>query len=514
MSRKFYFSPLIFLSLFLGLQFFYQSEGPNWYLWLIGTELLLILAGVISKSTRFFALLFLSYFAFQTLPWLIPTTIPSATCVDSATSLTGLSKRANFQLRNQLDLIQVTLKCGPQEFNFATARFVVNGGSGVKGKFLGGDKIKIRNFKVESISNYHIGGTLSPFSQTYNLTWQENFLRKSPLFYYIKNKANFYLDPGPAGLFTALTLADRGGLDRDLKKTIGILGVSHLFAISGMHIGVIYLWISFLFGKLSLFFKKSTERGRLILLKDAIALVLIYYYISLIGEPISAIRSFEMLFFWVVIRHFLPWQPLWSILLTIACLMLIASPLLISRLGFQLSFLSVFAIFLILPLLPSGAQNPLKNLVKRLQSALAISTWLFFFNLGLVLTVFGEISWASIPSNLFHILFMSFIFLPFALLVLVFNIFGYMLNGLYSQAWVISSFESVEFYLFSMLNGLANFWAASLKINGAWAQYWMVNIKIDWGIWELSSYWVALSLAATLLVSLKKAKESKRKGFK
>ncbi|MDX2469968.1 MAG: ComEC/Rec2 family competence protein [SAR324 cluster bacterium] len=513
MRYKTYFSPLVFLSLFLGLQCLYLKDTPNWYLWLTASEFLLILVGVVFKSTRFFAVLFLAYFAFQSLPWLVPTAELSESCLKAPSSITGFTKRANFQRFNQLDLIQVTLKCGGDEYKFASARLVTKGDFGVRGRFLGGDKIKVKNFKITSQSAYHISGELSAFSQSYNQSWQAAFLKKSPLFYYLKNKANFYLSPEAAGLFTALTLADRGGLDKELKKTIGILGVSHLFAISGMHIGVVYLWISFVFRKFALFFKKSTERGRLILLKDAIALVLIYFYIQLIGEPISAIRSFEMLFFWVVIRHFLPWQPLWSILLTIACLMLIGAPLLISRLGFQLSFLSVFAIFLILPLLPSGAQNPWKNMARRLQAAFAISTWLFFFNLGLVLKVFGEISWVSIPSNLFHILFMSFVFLPFALLVLVFNIFGFLVGGL-SGVGSFVGMGSAEFYLFSFLNGLAKFWAASLKMNGAWAQNWMVNIKVDWGIWGLAGYWVFLSLAATGVVYLQRQGFLKLRHFK
>lgn len=93
---------------------------------------------------------------------------------------------------------------------------------------------------------------------------------------------NKNLNERNAGLLGSLILADRSLVDSVEKDRFDSLGMSHILAVSGLHIGVLALFLEFIIKKL-IKNKKFTDLSLFVILS---------FYIMTIGCPISAVRAF------------------------------------------------------------------------------------------------------------------------------------------------------------------------------------------------------------------------------
>lgn len=134
----------------------------------------------------------------------------------------------------------------------------------------------------------------------------------------------------------AMTMGDRSGLTRELRQSYAASGASHVLALSGLHLGVIY-------GLLSLIFVHRRMR----VLGQVLAMVAIWAYAALVGMPPSVLRSATMLtiFAFVVLTG----RRLVSLntLAFAAVVQLAVSPLSLWDVGFQMSFLAVLGIVML-----------------------------------------------------------------------------------------------------------------------------------------------------------------------
>ncbi len=87
--------------------------------------------------------------------------------------------------------------------------------------------------------------------------------------------------PEEGGIVAALLLAERDGVDRELRDAFRRSGTSHLLAISGFHVGVIAGWIVLLL-RLARRSRRAAAGG---------AVVLVWGYVALLGFPGSAVRA-------------------------------------------------------------------------------------------------------------------------------------------------------------------------------------------------------------------------------
>ncbi|WP_288962151.1 DNA internalization-related competence protein ComEC/Rec2 [uncultured Peptoniphilus sp.] len=93
---------------------------------------------------------------------------------------------------------------------------------------------------------------------------------------------NKNLNERNAGLLASLILADKSLVDSFDKDRFDSLGMSHILAVSGLHIGVLALFLEFIIKKISKN-KKFT---------DLALVIILFLYIMAIGFPISAVRAF------------------------------------------------------------------------------------------------------------------------------------------------------------------------------------------------------------------------------
>lgn len=141
------------------------------------------------------------------------------------------------------------------------------------------------------------------------------------------------------GLAAALFLGDRDGLDPAISTYFRRSGVSHLLALSGMHVTLLLSMLTSLTVRLHL-----PKQGRLLLLA-----ALAVFYLALTGFRISAIRAVGMVLMLyladlVGTRH----DPLTS-LCAVGTLMLLVSPATVADGGFWMSFCAVFGLVTVLP---------------------------------------------------------------------------------------------------------------------------------------------------------------------
>jgi competence protein ComEC len=189
-------------------------------------------------------------------------------------------------------------------------------------------------------------------------------------------------DANMSNLYEALFLAKP--LDPHLQKTFSNLGISHLIAISGFHLGVLSAILFFLikypykFLQNRYFPYRSYTRDTFII----IALIL-FAYLLFLDFPPSLLRAYVMLIigFYLYDRG-MKIISMQTLLITVV-LLLALFPKLIFSIGFWLSASGVFYIFLFL--------IHFKHLSKLMQFLL-LPFWVYLMMLPYSLVIFGNFS--------------------------------------------------------------------------------------------------------------------------
>ncbi len=156
-----------------------------------------------------------------------------------------------------------------------------------------------------------------------------------------------HTDKSMQSFYKAIFLATP--IPKDLREKIASLGVSHLVALSGFHLGI--LW-SVLYAVLLFFYKPFQQRYfpyRYSLVDvGMVVIVLLGSYLWLTGFPPSLVRSYAMLLVgWAMLLMGIELVS-FTFLSTIALVLLALFPSLIVSLGFWLSISGVFYIFMLL----------------------------------------------------------------------------------------------------------------------------------------------------------------------
>ena len=141
-------------------------------------------------------------------------------------------------------------------------------------------------------------------------------------------------------LYRALVWGKKQGIPPQVRQRFSKAGVSHLLAVSGLHMGLAYQWlwwVSFIFWGVS---KKT---------RVALALGGLWTYAWVCGSGPSVLRAAGMISLWIVSRHSQRpgasrqffWIALWG--------SLIWQPLFIFHVGFQMSYCAVAALIWVYP---------------------------------------------------------------------------------------------------------------------------------------------------------------------
>lgn len=161
---------------------------------------------------------------------------------------------------------------------------------------------------------------------------------------------DIYISAGMSGdeldVLKAILLGDDDTLDPDLRASYSSAGVSHILCVSGMHVGIIFMIISFLLKPLDL-----SRYSRI--LKTGLVLTLIWLYAHITGLAPSVTRSATMFTFVAFGQLLRRNTNVFHSLFASAFILLVINPLLLFEVGFQLSYMAVAGIVLLQPKLAS-----------------------------------------------------------------------------------------------------------------------------------------------------------------
>ncbi len=270
-----------------------------------------------------------------------------------------------------------------------------------------GKRLRMQLFPSDKITFYRYLGTFYVKSRIKDqeqlpLAFKDTLLEKVAFQHQESSLQSFY-----NAIFFATPL------QKELREKISMLGVSHLVALSGFHLGI--LW-GLVYGILLLLYRPLQQKyfpyRHALFDVGLVAVIFLGIYLWFVDFPPSLVRSYAMVLVgWMVLL--LGMELLSFTFLTTIMTMLIALfPSLLVSLSFWLSIAGVGYIFLLL--------QYTKEFHTKVIALLFIPFGIFILMLPLVHGIFGVTSGYQLLSPL-----LSLLFIPFYPLVMVLHILGF-----------------------------------------------------------------------------------------
>jgi len=191
-----------------------------------------------------------------------------------------------------------------------------------------------------------------------------------------------------SGFLEALLFGDEGNISDEWKDKLNLTGTRHIAAVSGMNITILcFLLLDFL---LFLGFWRDQS--------FYLSVILISFYILMIGASASAVRAGIMAILFLTARHFGRPSAGPRIIVLTAGLMFLFNPLVLKDIGFQLSFLAIMGLVYLQPIL----FNLFKKIPDFFQARYNLSGTLAAqaFTLPILIYNFGQTSLISPITNI------------------------------------------------------------------------------------------------------------------
>ncbi|UCH63447.1 MAG: DNA internalization-related competence protein ComEC/Rec2 [Fidelibacterota bacterium] len=155
----------------------------------------------------------------------------------------------------------------------------------------------------------------------------------------IADRMETWLGQPQKGLAMGLLLGDKSGLDDDFRNRINVLGIGHILAVSGLHVGYVVLVLMALVRLLPV-------PGNRRFIVVGIGLL---GYVFLTGAPPSVVRASIMAFLYAWGRSLERQPGGWNLLGAAAIISLLIHPRSLFTASFQLSFAAVAGILYVYP---------------------------------------------------------------------------------------------------------------------------------------------------------------------
>lgn len=195
---------------------------------------------------------------------------------------------------------------------------------------------------------------------------------------------------------STLILGYRADLSEETRMAYSKTGTIHALSVSGMHVALIYVIINFM-----LSFLNRWPAGRIA--KLIIAVGLIWLYAIIAGLAPSVLRSAIMLTIFILGSTFNRSLNTYNLLCFSAFIMLLFNPYALYDVGFQLSYLSVFGLMFLQPLIYAWFHFD-NYFADKLWSFIALSSAAQIATFPLAIYYFHQFPVYFLLSNLFILL--------------------------------------------------------------------------------------------------------------
>jgi competence protein ComEC len=149
-------------------------------------------------------------------------------------------------------------------------------------------------------------------------------------------------DPNAIAVASTLILGYKADLSEDVLQAYSKTGTIHVLSVSGAHVAIIWALLAFM-----LRFLNRVKHGRLI--KAIIIIPIIWYYAMLTGFSPAVCRAAVMISTVILGKTYNRYINNLNILAVSAFILLLYNPLLITDVGFQLSYLAVAGLVILQP---------------------------------------------------------------------------------------------------------------------------------------------------------------------
>ena len=290
----------------------------------------------------------------------------------------------------------------------------------VKGKFI---KPKDNtNFNLFNYKKYLLSNNIKYTVKASNI---KILKRNKNIFYKLKNYIFFKiksLDKSKKYILTFI-FADKSYIDKEMYNNYQNLGISHLFAVSGMHVSL----VTFILLKLL--------EGKNKVIKYLITSIFLIFYLFLTNYTISMVRACFQFILFFINKFFKLNIDNSNIVIFLFSVLIILNPYIIYNIGFLFSFSISFTLIKFKDLLTGSF------IIKNIKTSLLS----FFVSMPILVNNFFKVNFLSIILNIIYIPFVSYILFSLCLITVLFPFFDSF------TYFVINVFETITKF-FSSIN--------------------------------------------------------------
>ena len=222
---------------------------------------------------------------------------------------------------------------------------------------------------------------------------------------------NYHFSKNEFGVINALLLGQRQDISKELINDYANAGAIHILAVSGLHIGIILLILSWIFKPL-----KKLSRGKFIKLFLIVLLLWIFAFIA--GLSASVVRAVTMFTFVAIGNVSNRKSNIYFSLITSMFFLLLVKPMFLFDVGFQLSYLAVFGIVWLQPKL-YNLWNPKLKIIDKFWQLVTVSLAAQTIILPVSLYYFHQFPSLFIISNVVIIPFLGIILMGGILVIVL-----------------------------------------------------------------------------------------------
>ncbi len=290
------------------------------------------------------------------------------------------------------------------------------------------------NFNLFSYQKYLLSKNIKYIFKAEDI---EVIKKNKSIIYIIKNAITKYIATFKSKEYLNTFILGENDIEEEVKESYQLNGVSHLFAISGMHIT--------LFSSILLFLFKKIIKNKTILY--CIISIFLIFYSFLAGFAPSVVRGTLLFICLFLNKAFKINMKTYKIVLILIIVNLLYNPYYIHNTGFMFSY--TISLFLTIY---GEISNHFKNYFIKL---FMVSMIAFLSSLPIVINTYYQINLLTPITNIIFVPIITVVIFPLSLITLIFPFFDSILNLLISWMESISLFVAQAFFLTLILEKIS-----------------------------------------------------------
>ena len=304
-------------------------------------------------------------------------------------------------------------------------------------------------------------------------------------------------------VLNALILGQQQDISPEVLKDYQSAGAVHVLSVSGLHVGFILLFITFLLKPIS-----NSKRGSL--LKLLIIILALWSFAILAGLSPSIVRSVTMFSFLAIGIHLRRTVNIYHTLLVSMLLILLFKPSFLFDVGFQLSYLALFFILWLQPIL-ADIWQPKNKIISYFWDIITVSFAAQIGAMPLSIYYFHQFPGLFFITNL--------LILPLLGLIMAVGVIAVVIASFHTvPALIAQSIELLIAFLNNIIHWVASFDTFVLKNISfstamLWCSYLVIFLIILWikrpSFRRLSLAFTSILLLQIIFIIQKKESQSK-----